>query len=40
MQYLKYSTNEPMFETETDSVTENRVVVAGGCGQEGLGAWG
>lgn len=40
MQYLKYGTNEPIFETETDSVTEIRAVVAGGCGQEGLGAWG
>ena len=37
---LKYDTNELIYETETDSQTENRLVVAkGGQGRDGLGDW-
>ena len=43
MWYLKYDTNEHIYETETDSQNiENRFVVAkgeGGWGKEGLGVW-
>ena len=31
---LKYGTNEPIYETETDSDMENRLVVASGWGEE------
>ena len=40
---LKYDTTEPIYETETDSQTENRLMVAKGeWGRErdGLGVWG
>ena len=40
---LKYDTKEPIYETETDSQTENRLVVVGGGGvwrTEKLGVWG
>jgi len=40
---LKYDTNELIYETETDSQTENRLMVAKGEGverREGLGGWG
>ena len=43
MQNLKYSTNEPIYKTETDSDTDNRlVVVVGGHAEkwDGLGVWG
>ena len=33
MQNLKYGTNEPIYKTETDSQTENRLVVAKGEGR-------
>ena len=33
---LKYDTNEPIYKTETDSDTENRLVVANG-EEEGVG---
>ena len=39
---LKYNTNEPIYKTETDTDTENRLVVAkgdGGWGRDGLGVW-
>ena len=39
---LKYDTNELIYQTETDSDIENRLVVAkgeGGWGRHGLGAW-
>ena len=38
---LKYDTNEPIYETETDSQTENRLVVAKGVGgrRNGVGVW-
>ena len=39
---LKYETNELIYETETDSQTENRLMVAKGergWGWEGLGVW-
>ena len=41
MQNLKYGTNEPMYETETDSQTENKHVVAkaGVQRRKGLGVW-
>ena len=34
---LKYDTNEPTYERETDSQTENRLVVAKGVGRDGVG---
>ena len=40
---LKYNTNEHIYETETDSQTENRLVIAtgeGARGRKGLGIWG
>ena len=39
---LKYDTNEPIYERETDSDIENRLVVAKGRGRkrDGLGVWG
>ena len=40
---LKYNTNEHIYETETDSQTENRLVIAKGEGareRKGLGIWG
>ena len=39
---LKYGTNEPIYETEIDSQTEIRLVVAKGVGRErdGMGVWG
>ena len=38
---LKYNTNEPIYETETDSQTENRLAVAKvRAGRDGMGAWG
>ena len=39
---LKYDTNELICETERDSETENRLVVAkgdGGWGRDGVGVW-
>ena len=39
---LKYDTNEPIYEAETDSQTENRLVITKGegrRGREGLGVW-
>ena len=36
---LKYDTNEPTYERETDSQTENRLVVAKGVGRDGVGVW-
>ena len=40
---LKHGTNEAIYETETDSQTENRVLVAEwwvGWRRDGLGDWG
>ena len=40
---LTYDTNEPICETEADSWTQRRVVVAKGEGKkerDGLGGWG
>ena len=40
---LKYDTNELIYETETDSDIEDRLVVAkgeGGGGRDGLRVWG
>ena len=39
---LKYDTNELIYDTETDSQTENRLVVAKGegVGKDGVGVWG
>ena len=39
---LKYSTNEPVSETEMESQTKNRLVVTkrAGLGKDGLGVWG
>ena len=41
IQNLKYGTNEPIYRTERDSQTENRLVVAKGQGREwdGLDVW-
>ena len=39
---LKYDTNELIYETEIDSQTQNRLVVAKGkamWGRDGLGVW-
>ena len=39
---LKYDTDELIYETETDSKTENRLVAAKGeeeWGRDGLGVW-
>ena len=39
---LKYGTNEPTYETETDSQAENRLVVAVGKGRrerDAVGGW-
>ena len=39
---LKYDTNEPTYETDTDSDIENRLAVANGerlWGRDGLGVW-
>ena len=36
---LKYNTNEPIYETETESRTENRLVVAKGEGVGGGMEW-
>ena len=40
---LKYDTNEPIYETETITDIENRLVVAKGegvGGRDGVGGWG
>ena len=40
---LKSGTSDRIYEAETDSDIENRLVVARGCGglgEEGLGVWG
>ena len=39
MWHLKYDTNELIYETETDTDIENRLVVAEGWGRDGLGVW-
>ena len=36
---LKYDTNEPIFKTETDSQTQNRLVVAKEERRDELGVW-
>ena len=36
---LKYDTNDLICETETDSQTENRLVIAKGGGRGELGVW-
>ena len=38
MRNLKYDTNDPMYETEGDSQSEQTYGCQGG-GREGLGAW-